>query len=226
MNKPRRTQEENIFSAENIRNCERYVLSIQKRLDRAVATNNSKRIRHLTDLLTKKSRAVKALAVYRITTENSGKNTAGVDGISTPEDKVERDNFRQRMLKEINITKKLDAIKRVYIPKANGKKRPLGIPTLSDRIIQEIIRIALDPIVEYHSNGNSYGFRPKRSCHDAIAHLFIALTKKGSKRYVIEGDIKECFDNISHEHILETLKGWNIQSKLIGIIKGMLKARL
>ena len=226
MNKPRRTQEENIFSAENIRNCERYVLSIQKRLDRAVATNNSKRIRHLTDLLTKKSQAVKILAVYRITTENTGKNTAGVDGISTPKDKVERDNFRHRLISEIDITKKPDPIKRVHIPKANGKKRPLGIPTTSDRIIQEILRIALDPIVEYHSHSNSYGFRPKRSCHDAIAHLFNTLSTKWSKRYVIEGDIKGCFDNISHEHILETLRGWNIQSQIVDIIKSMLKAKI
>ena len=226
MNKPRRTQEENKFSAENIRNCQRYILSIQKRLDRAVATNNSKRIRHLTDLLTKKSRAVKTLAVYRITTENTGKNTAGVDGISTPKDKVKRDNFRYKILSEIDIRKKPDPIKRVYIPKANGKKRPLGIPTISDRIVQEILRIALDPIVEYHSHGNSYGFRPKRSCHDAIAHLFIALSKRGSKRYVIEGDIKGCFDNISHEHILDTLRGWNIQSQIMEIIKGTLKAKI
>ena len=226
MNKPRRTQEENIFTAENIRNCERYVLSIQKRLDRAVASNNSKRIRHLTDLLTKKSQAVKILAVYRITTENTGKNTAGVDGISTPKDKAERDNFRLHMLSKIDITKKPDPIKRTHIPKANGKKRPLGIPTISDRIVQEILRITLDPIVEYHSHGNSYGFRPKRSCHDAIGHLFNTLSTKRAKRYVIEGDIKGCFDNISHKHILETLRSWNIQSQIVSIIQGMLKAKI
>lgn len=223
----RRTEEENIFSAENIRNCEKYVFSIQQRLDRAVATNNAKRIRHNLNLLTHRSIAVKILAVYHICIRNKGKNTAGVDGISIPKGNTNSaKQLEMELLKEINIMAKPKAIKRVYIPKPNGKKRPLGIPTLKDRITQEIIRIALEPIVEYHSHDNSFGFRPKRSCHDAIQLIFNKLANRNRPRYIIEGDIKGCFDNISHAHIVNILNAWQIPSYIIRIIKEMLKAKI
>ena len=134
---------------------------MQKRLDEAVATNNAKRIRHIFDLLTKRSFAVKVLAVYRITRRNKGKNTAGVDGISIPKgDRALALKASIDLLNEIDIKAKPNNIRRAFIPKTNGKRRPLGIPTLRDRINQEILRIALEPIVEYHSHDNSFGFRP------------------------------------------------------------------
>lgn len=104
------------------------------------------------------------------------------------------------------------------------RKDPLGIPTLHDRIVQEILRIAIDPIAEYHFSDNSFGFRPKRSCHDAIQTLFGYLGKSNSKRYVIEGDLKGCFDNINHNHILQTLKDWAVPNWSIEIIGKMLKS--
>ena len=221
----RRTDAKHLFGAENIRNCEKYVLSIQQRLDKAVATNNAKRIRHIFDLLTKRSFAVKVLAVYRITKRNTGKNTAGVDGVAIPKDNTEQANrIATRLLNAIDVLAKPDTIHRVFIPKTNGKKRPLGIPTLKDRIIQEIIRIALEPITEYYSHDHSFGFRPKRSCQDAIAHLFTKLARRTSPRYVIEGDIKGCFDNISHTHIADTLKAWSVPSQTVNLINKMLKA--
>jgi RNA-directed DNA polymerase len=225
--KTRRTDAENIFGAENIHNCEKYVFSIQKRLDKAVATNDAKRIRHIFDLLTKRSQAVKTLAAYRITKRNKGKYTAGVDGVAIPKkDTKGSHRLSMKLLNAIDINVKPDTIRRVFIPKPNGKKRPLGIPTLRDRIIQEIIRIALEPIVEYHSHDNSFGFRPKRSCQDAIGQLFNKLSRRTSPRYVIEGDIKGCFDNISHEHITNTLKSWYVPSQTTNLINNILKAEI
>ena len=225
--KTRRTEEGNIFSAENIRNCEQYVFSMQQRLDKAVATNNVKRIQHIFDLLTKRSKAVKILAVHRVATLNQGKNTAGVDGIALPKsDKPKADAMKLKLLKEIDINAQPDNIRRVYIPKTNGKKRPLGIPTIKDRINQEILRITVEPIAEYHFHHNSFGFRPKRSCHDAIGLLFSKLANKYRPRYIVEGDIKGCFDNISHDHIVDTLKSWKVPSFATRLLKGFLKAKV
>ena len=223
----RRIQEDSIFSAVNIRNCEQYVFSIQQRLDKAVATNNVKRIQHIFDLLTKRSLAVKILAVHRVATLNQGKNTAGIDGIALPKgDKPKTDAKKLRLLKEIDINAEPDNIRRVYIPKGNGKKRPLGIPTIKDRINQEILRIAIEPIAEYHFHHNSFGFRPKRSCHDAIGLIFRKLANKHRPRYIVEGDIKGCFDNISHDHIVDTLKSWHVPSFATRLINNFLKAKV
>ena len=200
------------FTAENIRNCEEHILSIQRRLDKAVADNNKKGIRENFDLLTKRSTAVRILATWKITQRNQGKYTAGVDGIALPkgESREHQNQFRLNILSEIDIEKKPDSIRRVFSPKSNGDKRPLGIPTLHDRIIQEVFRTALEPIVEYHFSSNSYGFRPKRNCQDAMSQLFIKLSRDNAPRYVVEGDIKGCFDNINHEHITNTLQDWAI----------------
>jgi RNA-directed DNA polymerase len=226
-----------IFSAENIRNCEKYVSLMQRKLDRAVAVrlwssgfirdNNKSDIRWFTHILSKKSKAVKILAVYRVTTLNQGKYTSGVDGVKMIRGREGKNKkLRTSLLKDINIAKKPSPIKRVYIPKPNGKKRPLGIHTLADRINQDILRTTLEPITEYHASDNSYGFRPKRSCYDAIEHLFIKLGRRDSKQWVLEGDIRSCFDKISHEHILKTLKSWGVKKNIVNIIERMLKSKI
>ena len=213
-----------IFGIDNIRNCEEYVLSIQRRLDKAVADNDTKGIRETFDLLAKRSVAVRILSTKRITSDNKGKYTAGVDGIAMPRDDRELQNqMRLKLLDKIDIEKKPNNIKRIHIPKPNGKKRPLGIPTLIDRIIQDILRTALEPIVEYHFSSNSYGFRPKRSCQDAQGQLFKKLGRTTSPKYVIEGDIKGCFDNISHEHIIKTLLEWQVPIWATETIQNILK---
>ena len=216
------------FSIKNIRKCEAYVLSMQQRLDRAVANNDKKGIRNYFDILTKRSFAVKVLAVWRITKLNKGKNTAGVDNVAIPKSatKQEKDNIRYKLLTNIDIKSTPSEIKRAYIPKANGKKRPLGIPTISDRINQEILRIAIEPITEYRSHDNSFGFRPKRSCHDAIEMLRICLARSDRKRYLLEGDIKSCFDFIDHKHIANTLRHWQVPKYAVNIIRKMLKAKI
>jgi RNA-directed DNA polymerase len=175
-----------------------------------VANDDTPKIRWFLHLLTKRSRAAKVLATYKITKVNEGRYTAGVDKVAIPRTKEEQEAVRLRLYQEIDITRKPKPIRRVFIPKPNGKQRPLGIPTLSDRINQEIIRQAIEPICEYHFHGSSHGFRPKRSCQDAMSDVFLKMSQKKSRQWVIEGDIKGCFDNINHNHITDTLKTWHV----------------
>ena len=216
----------NISDAQNIRRCEKYVLTIQRRLDKAVANDDKPKIRWFLHLLTKRSRAVKVLATYKITKVNEGRYTAGVDKVAIPRIKEEQDAARLRLYHEIDVTRKPSPIRRIFIPKPNGKQRPLGIPTLSDRIHQEIIRQAIEPICEYHFHGSSHGFRPKRSCQDAVEDVFNKLSHKTSRQWVIEGDIKGCFDNINHNYITNTLKSWHITDGINQTIGQMLKSKI
>ena len=218
------TSGQDTFSHDNITACEKYVLRIQRRLDKAVANDDKPKIRWYSHLLTKKSRAVKILAIHRVCEVNTGKHTAGVDGVSMPKRKNERLPIMMELLNAINIEKRPQPIRRVYIPKPNGDKRPLGIPTIADRINQDIIRQAIEPICEYHFQNCSYGFRPKRSCQDAMQSLFNKLSKPNSKRWIVEGDIKGCFDHIDHTHIISTLSDWQVSKPITTIIKGFLQA--
>jgi len=216
-----------IFSNNNTKQCEKYVCSIQRKLDQAVADNDSNKIRWYVHLLSKRSRAVKILAIHHVTSQNKGRYTAGIDGVKMLKGrKVRNKQVQMSLLNNINIEKKPSPIRRVLIPKPNGKKRPLGILTIIDRIIQDILRMTIEPITEYYSSDNSYGFRPKRCCHDAIEHLFNKLSKRRSKQWILEGDIASCFDNIEHNHILDTLKRWHVTNNVINIIKRMLKSKI
>jgi RNA-directed DNA polymerase len=170
----------------------RQVRTLQTRIVKAMKQGKMKQVRSLQRLLTH-STAAKLLAVRRVTS-NRGKRTAGVDGIlwNTPEAKY----AAAMRLRARGYSAK--PLRRVYIPKSGGKTRMLGIPTMYDRAMQALYRLALDPVAEHTADTHSYGFRPCRSVADAIAQCFTVLCHKGSARYILEGDIQRCFDEISH----------------------------
>jgi Retron-type reverse transcriptase len=174
-----------------------YVRKLQMRIVKAHQQGRYGKVQALQRLLVTSFYA-KALAVKRVT-ENKGKRTAGVDKEiwHTPKAKWEA-IFK---LKRHGYHPK--PLKRIYILKKNGKMRPLSIPTMTDRALQTLYKFALEPIAEATADPNSYGFRPKRCPQDAIEQCFCALAKSASPKWVLEGDIRGCFDHISHDWILE-----------------------
>src|SRR6266550_4342656 len=172
------------------------VRRLQARIVQATKEKRWGKVKALQRLLTH-SFSGKALAVRRVT-ENQGKNTPGVDKITwnTPHKKLNAIySLRQRDYRP-------QPLRRIYIPKKNGKKRPLGIPVMKCRAMQALYWLALDPVAETTADPNSYGFRPQRSTADAIEQCFCALGKQRSPQWILEGDIKGCFDAISHTWLL------------------------
>lgn len=180
----------------NWHSAQRMVRRLQARIVKATQDERWGKVKALQHLLTH-SFSGKQIAVKQVT-ENSGKRTPGVDRIlwNTPV-KIEAavHDLKQRGYQALPL-------RRLYIPKANGKMRPLGIPTMKDRAMQALYLLALDPVAESTADPNSYGFRKDRSTADAIAQCFTALGKKHSPQWILEGDLKACFDEISHPWML------------------------
>src|SRR6516165_1714155 len=174
----------------------RTVRRLQARIVKAVAAGRWNQVKALVDLLTHSFRG-RALAILRVV-ENSGAKTPGVDGAlwNTPEAKsaafatLRRHGYRPQPLR------------RVSIPKGNGQRRGLGIPTMADRAMQALHLLGLDPIVESQADGHSYGFRRERRCADAMAQTQTLLSHRRDPEWILEGDIKACFDKIGHEWLL------------------------
>jgi RNA-directed DNA polymerase len=174
----------------------RVVRRLQARIVQATQEGRWGKVKALQQLLTH-SYSAKVLAVRRVT-ENHGHRTPGVDQVlwNTPEQKLQAvHDLRQRGYQP-------QPLRRVYIPKSNGKRRPLSIATMKDRAMQAVYLQALDPVAEVTADPNSYGFRIARSPADAIGQCFITLSRHNSAQWILEGDIRSCFDQISHEWLL------------------------
>ena len=177
------------------------VRRLQERIFRAAQNGEHAKVKNLQRLLVR-STAAKMLATRQATQQNQGKHTPGVDGvvIDTPEARV------QLLEEGLNLRGyRPMPVRRVYIPKANGKTRPLGIPTIKDRVMQAIVKFALEPEWESRFEANSYGFRPGRSTMDAITAIHTTMNRRGCSEWVLDADISGCFDNISHDALLKKL---------------------
>jgi len=177
----------------------------------------------LYDLITSRENI---LLAYRNIKRNSGAKTPGIDGKTISYLKNLKDEQIVGLVRNKLISYKPDKVRRKMIPKPNEEFRPLGIPTIEDRLIQQCFKQILEPITEARFYNHSYGFRPMRSTHHALARVQY-LINKGKLHYVVDIDIKGFFDNINHTKLMKQL--WNIgirDRKVLAIISKMLKAEI
>ncbi|MGL5193992.1 MAG: group II intron reverse transcriptase/maturase [Chroococcales cyanobacterium] len=209
----RLTKTTNVWRGINWAKVQRYVFKLQKRIYQAAKSGQNAKARKLQRLLVK-SYYARLLAVRRVTQDNQGKKTAGVDGVIAISPKQ-----RLELATEIKGNLKAKPLRRAWIPKpGRDEKRPLGIPTIQDRARQALVKLALEPEWESRFESTSYGFRPGRSAHDAIARIYQSINK--GEYYVLDANIAKCSYR-EPEHILSKI---HCPSRLKRDLKQWLKA--
>ena len=185
----------------NWRHAYRSVRNLRQRIFRASQQGDQRKLASLQKLMLR-SRANALVAVRQVTQINQGKRTPGIDKLV-----VRTSESRSRLVEQMLTYQPWRArpVKRILIPKRNGKSRPLGIPTVIDRAMQAVVKNALEPCWEALFEASSYGFRPGRSCHDAIARVFSIARPNKAKKWVLDADIEGAFDNIDHDFLLRTI---------------------
>ena len=193
------------------------IFKIQKRIYEAEKEGNYRKANSLCRLLVNDKRSL-LYSIKVVTKNNKGKRTSGIDGIVIKEDYECMALFYKLSDYKISFHNP-KPVRRTYIPKKNGKTRPLGIPSIIDRIYQEVCKLALEPMFESKFESSTYGFRPCRGTGDAIDRIH-TVTRGLKRKYIFEGDFKSCFDTLSHQHILDKLGNFPLK----GLIKKWLEA--
>jgi RNA-directed DNA polymerase len=194
------------WDATRWRQVEDEVRRLRQRIFAASQAGDLKRVRNLQKLMLR-SRSNALLSVRRATELNDGRKTAGVDGMVVVGSQQKADlvawlQHRTRSWSPLPV-------KRVFIPKSNGRRRPLGIPVIADRCLQALAAGALEPEWEARFEPKSYGFRPGRGCHDAIVAIHTTVSRSDAKRlWILDADLTSAFDRLDHEHILTALGGF------------------
>jgi RNA-directed DNA polymerase len=194
------------------------VRRLRQRIFAASQAGDHKKVRNLQKLMLR-SRSNALLSVRRVTELNAGRKTAGVDGktMVSHHQKAELADWVQHQAEPWSPR----PVKRVYVPKSNGRRRPLGIPVIADRCLQAVAVNALEPEWEARFEPKSYGFRPGRGCHDAIVAIHTTVSRPDAKRlWLLDADLQAAFDRLNHDHIYQSLGAFPAR----GLVRQWLKA--
>ena len=197
---------------------EEHVRRLRRRIFAASQAGDLARVRNLQKLMLR-SRSSALVSVRRVTEINAGRRTAGVDGkvVLLAQEKADLADWVQRRAAAWSPR----PVRRVYVPKSNGRRRPLGIPVIADRALQALALGALEPEWEARFEPKSYGFRPGRGCHDAIVAIHTTAVRKDARRlWVLDADLEAAFDRLSHQHILTSLGSFPAR----GLVRRWLRA--